>query len=132
MLTGDRPWPKRSTFITKSNPSGPSSVMSGGLRPIVLPKFMSNPGSFEETGYQKAHLLYDEMRKFFARKASAENQNEVVVIKFTMMMLKPGHKSPTVVSVCNGANIITQTESMFNRISRKLYQIFPFILALRL
>ena len=73
--------------------------MGGNLRPIILPKFMSNPGSFEETGYQKAHQFYDEMRRFFARKASAEYQNEVVVIKFTMMMLKPGNKTPQIVSV---------------------------------
>lgn len=52
--------------------------MGENLRPIILPKFMSNPGSFEETGYQKAHQFYDEMRRFFARKASAEYQNEVV------------------------------------------------------
>jgi len=51
--------------------------MNGGnLRPIVLPKFMSTPETFGETGYQKAHQLYDEMRRFFARKALAEYQND--------------------------------------------------------
>jgi len=71
----------------------------GSLRPIVLPKFVSNPEIVEETGYQKAHLLYDEMRQFFARKATVEHQNEVVIIKFTMMSLKPGYRNPQVVSV---------------------------------
>ena len=42
--------------------------MNGGsLRPIVLPKFVSNPETVEATGYQEAHQLYDEMRQFFAR-----------------------------------------------------------------
>jgi hypothetical protein len=99
MSTAHQPWPKRSSLTTQSHPN-PSPVMNGGnLRPIVLPKFMSTPETFGETGYQKAHQLYDEMRRFFARKALAEYQNEVVVIKFTMMSLKPGYKNPQVVSV---------------------------------
>jgi hypothetical protein len=71
----------------------------GGLRPIVLPKFVSNPKTVEVTGYQEAHHLYDEMRQFFARKATAEHQSEVVIIKFTMMSWKPGYRNPHVVSV---------------------------------
>jgi hypothetical protein len=55
----------------------------------------------EETGYQKAHLLYDEMRQFFARKAMVEHQSEVVIIKVTMMSMKPGYRNPQVVSVRN-------------------------------
>jgi hypothetical protein len=74
--------------------------MNGGsLHPIVLPKFMSTPETFGETGYQNVHQLYDEMRRFFARKALVEYQNEVVVIKFTMMLLKPSYKNPHIVSV---------------------------------
>jgi hypothetical protein len=53
-----------------------------------------------KAGYQEAHKLYDEMRQFFAQKASAVHNNEVVMIKVTMMMLKPNCKVPSIVSVC--------------------------------
>lgn len=79
--------------------------MDGDMRPIVLPKFMSDPESFENFGYQTAHLYYDEMRKFFARKASAEHQNEVVIIKFAMMTLKPGNRTPQIVSVSDSPEL---------------------------
>jgi hypothetical protein len=51
-------------------------------------------------GYQEAHKLYDEMRQFFAQKASTVHNNEVVMIKVTMMMLKPNCKVPSIVLVC--------------------------------
>ena len=70
----------------------------GAFRPLVLPKFVINPTSVNN-GYQEAHKLYDEMRHFFAQKASAVHNNEVVVIKVTMMTLKPGNKNPVMVSV---------------------------------
>ena len=95
-----KPWPKRSTPRQASQlPPNLPGMNVGSLRPIVLPKFVSNPKIVEETGYQKAHLLYDEMQQFFARKATVEHQNEVVIIKFTMMSLKPGYRNPQVVSV---------------------------------
>jgi hypothetical protein len=50
-----------------------------------------------QTGYQEAHGIYDEMRQFFAQKAMSNG--EVVVIKVTMMLLKPGSKNPSVVLV---------------------------------
>jgi hypothetical protein len=53
-----------------------------------------------QMGYQGAHKLYDEMRQFFAQKASTTHNNEVVMIKVTMMMLKPNCKVPSIVSVC--------------------------------
>jgi hypothetical protein len=103
------PWPKRSATRATDLPATSGSqfpgTSAGGLRPIVLPKFVSNPEILEETGgYQKAHLLYDEMRQFFARKAMIEHQNEVVIIKVTMMSLRPGYKNPQVVSVCHEEN----------------------------
>src|SRR6266508_4451563 len=98
------PWPKRlTTRPTEVHPTSSQlqRTSGGGLRPIVLPKFVSNPKILEETGYQKAHLLYDEMRQFFAQKAMVEHQSEVVIIKVTMMSLKPGYRNPQVVSVCD-------------------------------
>ena len=99
-LRAGTPWPKRHT--AEISPTSQLQETSGGsLRPIVLPKFVSNPEMLGETGYQKAHQLYDEMRQFFARKAMAEHQNEVVIIKVTMMLLKPGYRNPQVVSLCD-------------------------------
>ena len=51
-------------------------------------------------GYQEAHKIYDERRQFFTQKAMSMHQSKVVVIKTTMMSLKPGNKNPSVVSVC--------------------------------
>ena len=70
------------------------------FQPLVLPKFVTNPELHLKMGYQKAHELYDEMHRFFAQKASTVHNNEVVMIKVTMMMLKPNFKVPSVVSVC--------------------------------
>ena len=61
---------------------------------------MTDPKLPLNIGYQEAHKLYDKMRYFFAQKASAVHNNEVVVIKVTMMTLKPGNKNPMMVSVC--------------------------------
>jgi hypothetical protein len=67
----------------------------------VVPKFISASSGVpvNPVGYQAAHDIYDEMRQFFARKAMSTHNGEVVIIKVTMMALKPGHKNPSVVSV---------------------------------
>ena len=71
------------------------------FRPLVLPKFVINPPELpSQMGYQEARKLYDEMCQFFAQKASAAYNNEVIMVKVTMMMLKPNCKVPTIVSVC--------------------------------
>lgn len=92
-------WPKHSN-ASHSEKQLNQNVVRGGFRPIVLPKFVTDCSS--ETryyGYGEAHKLYDEMRQFFAQKASSTHQNEVVVVKFTMMLLKPGYRNPQIVSV---------------------------------
>jgi hypothetical protein len=60
---------------------------------------VSNHEIRADYGYQEAHKLYDEMCQFFAQKASSMHENEVVVIKVTMMLLKLGYKNPQIVSV---------------------------------
>jgi hypothetical protein len=77
----------------------PRDLDQGSFRPLVLPKFVTNPKLPLKHGYQEAHKLYDEMRLFFAQKASVAHNNEVVVIKVTLMTLKPGNKNPAIVSV---------------------------------
>ena len=92
-------WPKGASG--SKNRARPSSAFDGRAmitRPTVGPKFVSNPDSVLP-GYQEVHLIYDEMRQFFAKKAMSVHNGEVVVIKVTMMSLKPGYRSPSVVSV---------------------------------
>jgi hypothetical protein len=67
---------------------------------------VSNHEIRPDYSYQEAHKMYDEMHQFFARKASSTHQNEVVVIKVTMMLLKPGYKNPQMVSVWNKSNLL--------------------------
>jgi hypothetical protein len=106
---GKLAWPNRGTGSSKKistiyhNQSG--SVL---IRPIVVPKFVSDPKLPVQPGYQEAHKLYDEMRQFFAQKAMSVHAGEVVVIKVTMMSWKPGHRNPSIVSVRK------QTSTSFN------------------
>jgi hypothetical protein len=133
MSMAHHPWPKRSSVANQrqeSHINRTQETSGGSLRPIILPKFVLSPESVRETGYQEAHKLYDEMRRFFARKASAEHQNEVVVIKFTMMSLRPGYRNPQVVSVRQPLFNQQCDAYLVHRTSRKRSQIFHFILAL--
>ena len=47
---------------------------------MVVPNFVSKPQDFlpSKYGYQKVHEIYDEMRDFFAKRATSTYQNEVV------------------------------------------------------
>lgn len=93
-------WPRSGSASRRTSVSvpDPRNMGQGAPRPLVLPKFVTEPKSLYN-GYQEAHKLYDEMRYFFAQKASAAHNGEVVVIKVTMMTLKPGNKNPVMVSV---------------------------------
>jgi len=99
--TSKETWPKRGSGSkqTSGHPNfdyrGHHSVTT---RPIVVPKFISSPIPLQP-GYQEAHTRYDEMRRFFAQKAFTVHSGEVVVIKVTMMSLKPGNKNPSIISV---------------------------------
>jgi hypothetical protein len=52
-----------------------------------------------QPGYREAYTRYDEMQRFFAQKAFTVHNGKVVVIKITMMSLKPGNKNPSIISV---------------------------------
>ena len=100
--TGKKPWPKHGTGSGSSKQTQRASSNQSGsvaIRPIVVPKFVSDPTLPVQPGYQEAHRLYDEMRQFFALKAMSVHGGEVVVIKVTMMSWKPGNKNPSIVSV---------------------------------
>ena len=98
-------WPKRGSGSKQTRASGHPNFdyRLGGhhsvTRPIVVPKFISSPIPLQP-GYQEAHTRYDEMRRFFAQKAFTVHNGEVVVIKVTMMSLKPGNRNPSIISVC--------------------------------
>jgi len=102
--TGKNAWPKRWSGSSKQistvhhNQSG-SGHRSALIRPIVVPKFVSNPTLPVKPGYREAHKLYDDMRQFFAQKAMSVHAGEVVVIKVTLMSWKPGNRNPSIVSV---------------------------------
>ena len=98
-------WPKASGSSTCPNFHGPSQGVS--IRPIIVPKFVSDPSMPVQPGYQEAHKIYDEMRQFFAQKAMSVHNGEVVVIKVTMMSLKPGNKNPSIISV-RETNVLTR------------------------
>lgn len=109
--TGKKPWPKRGTASTSSKQAKSSSSTvyhnqsgSVSIRPIVVPKFVSDPTLPVQPGYQEAHRMYDEMRQFFAMKAMSVHGGEVVVIKVTMMSWKPGNRNPSIVSVSKQAS----------------------------
>ena len=95
--TSRSPWPNSRSASQALDVQIAGSSM---FWPLVLPTFVIKPDLPSKMGYQKAHDRYDEMRKFFAQKASTVHNNEVVMIKVTMMMLKPNCKQPSVVSVC--------------------------------
>ena len=91
-------WPKVSgSKHTSTHPNFLGQNVS--MCPMIVPKFVSDPGVPVKPGYQEAHKIYDEMQQFFTQKAMSVHQGKVVVIKTTMMSLKPGHKNPSVILV---------------------------------
>jgi hypothetical protein len=92
-------WPRREKAQHPPINSGPIIFTPGQLhQPLEIPGFSAN-GS-KVNGYQDAHLMYDSMRNYFAQRAYATHNVELVVVKVTMKSLKPGNKHPSIVSVC--------------------------------
>jgi hypothetical protein len=97
------PWP------TRPQASGSASKATINInhgiikdrQTVTVPDFVSKPGDFLPTkyGYQEVHKFYDEMRSFFAKKATSTYQNEVGTIKVTLMTLKPNCRNPQMVMV---------------------------------
>jgi hypothetical protein len=104
--SGNALWPTR--------PSGSASKPtnhSNDRQTIVVPDFVSKPQNYlpSKYGYQEVHAIYDEMRDFFAKRATSTYQNEVATIKVTLMMMKPNCRNPQMVMVRkNMANTMTQ------------------------
>ena len=68
---------------------------------VIVPDFVSKPQNYipSKYGYQEVHAIYDEMRSFFAKRATSTYQNEVATIKFTLMTMKPNCRNPQMVMV---------------------------------
>lgn len=72
---------------------------------VLVPDIVSKPYIPEKYGYQEVHMMYDEMRNFFAKRATSMYQNEVATIKVTLMSMKPNNRTPQMVMVSNLKNV---------------------------
>jgi hypothetical protein len=98
-VTGNVMWPTR--------PSGSGSkptIMNhnkGRQAMVLVPDFVSKFQDYlpSKYGYQEVHTMYDEMRAFFASRATSTYQNEVATIKVTLMTMKPNCRNPQMVMV---------------------------------
>lgn len=93
-------WPTRPSG-SASKTTNPSHSNLKGRQTVIVPDFVSNPQNFipSKYGYQEVHTIYDEMRSFFAKRATSTYQNEVATIKFTLMTMKPNCRNPQMVMV---------------------------------
>jgi hypothetical protein len=99
-VTGKLPWP--TPGLGRPSGSGSKSNMYHGMdRQVLVPDFVSKPQAFlsSKYGYQEVHAMYDEMRMFFAKRATSTYQNEVATIKVILMSMKPNNKNPQMVMV---------------------------------
>lgn len=102
------PWPTRPS-ASKPTINHPGRQLRQGTQEVVVPDFVSKLESNlpAKYGYQEVHTRYDEMRKWFAKRATSTHQNEVATIKVTLMSMKPNNKNPQMVMVRNDDMITT-------------------------
>jgi hypothetical protein len=103
------PWPAGSTCPSGSavqwpaRPFGSASKTKhhsmGSTQAVAVPDFISQPSLPSKYGYQEIHARYDEMRNFFAKRATSTYQNEVATVKVTLMSMKPNNRNPQMVMV---------------------------------
>jgi hypothetical protein len=97
-------WPTRPgrSSGSASKPTNTNHSSKGRQTGVVVPDFVSKPHDYfpSKYGYQDVHTIYDEMRDFFAKKATSTFLTEVATIKFTLMVLKPNCRHPQMVMVC--------------------------------
>lgn len=103
-MTGNRQWPTRPLGSASKPATNMNHSISGGTgrQTVVVPDFVSKPYIPSKYGYQEVHTIYDEMRAFFAKRATSMYQNEVATIKVTLMTMKPNCRNPQMVMVSNG------------------------------
>jgi hypothetical protein len=87
-------WPKRGL----QSPGPMVSIPGQLMNKLNVPDFFKHAPAFP--GYQEAHKMYSDMRDHFAQRAYTTRNFELVIVKVTMMSMKPGNKNPSIVSVC--------------------------------
>lgn len=95
-VAGGVSWP---THPSASKPTNMNHLGRQGTQAVVVPDFMSKPYVPVKYRYQEVHALYDEMRKWFAKRATLTYQNEVATIKVTLMSMKPNNRNLQMVMV---------------------------------
>lgn len=114
-----RPWPTGHTHPSGSgsavqwpaHPFGSSkmnhhhSMGSTQVVPVAVPNFISKPYLSSKYGYQDVHVMYDEMRNFFAKRATLAYQSEIATVKVTLMLMKPNNRKPQMVMVSKNTAI---------------------------
>jgi hypothetical protein len=100
-VTGNAPWPTRPSGSASKPTNQAHMNHSKGGQTVVVPDFVSKPYDYlpSKYGYQGEHVYYDEMRVFFAKKATSAYQSEVATIKVTLMTMKPNCRNPQMVMV---------------------------------
>ena len=95
-MAGGVPWPTRPSASKSTNMN---HMGRQGTQAVVVPDFVSKPYVPAKYGYQEVHAMYDEMRKWFAKRATSTYQNKVATIKVTLMSMKPNNRNPQMVMV---------------------------------
>jgi hypothetical protein len=102
-----QPWPLWHNYVP-----APSQTPQPGIGPYI-----ATPGRFGHVEpipdffgccdhlqampvYQESHMMYDEMRTYFANQAYKTQNCELVVVKVLLMVLKPGRVKAAIVEVC--------------------------------
>lgn len=98
---GNGLWPTRPSGSASKPTKMNNSTISKSRQTVVVPDFVSKPQDYlpSKYGYQEVHKIYDEMRGFFAKRATSTYQNEVATIKVTLMTMKPNCRNPQMVMV---------------------------------
>jgi hypothetical protein len=73
---------------------------------LYVPDFFA--GKPLHPAYQEAHNIYNDMLNHFAQHTYSSNNFELVVVKVTMLSLKPGNKNPSIISVSTILHTLTK------------------------
>jgi hypothetical protein len=124
VVDGKLSWPTR-PLGSSSKPTN-TNHGSRDRQVVTVPDFVSRPQDFlpSKYGYQEVHGIYDQMRNFFAKRATSTHQNEVATIKVTLMSMKPNNRNPQMVMVCKITMACILNMLIIQRTSRKPLRTF--------
>jgi hypothetical protein len=93
-------WPTRHGSTSKTSKTTNMNLVD--KQTLMVPDFVLKPQAVLQSskyGYQEVHAIYNDMRSFFAKRATSKYQNEVATIKVTLMSMKPNNRNPQMVMV---------------------------------